>query len=244
MSSDLNEYTFIKNSNKNIEGVDDVADFKLLKESMDIIKFSQDSQNDLFRAVAAVLHMGNLSFVPDREDQAQLTEKGQQVAEKLCHVLGIPVGEFTKSLLKPKIKAGRDWVVQARTVEQCQYSVEALARALYERMFGSLVDKINECLYTPASKSTFIGVLDIAGFEIFELNSFEQLCINYTNEKLQQFFNHHMFILEQEEYRREGIEWKFIDFGLDLQPTIDLIEKTSVCRCINLPADRYIILLG
>jgi myosin protein heavy chain len=225
----LNDYTFIKDSNKEIDGVDDVADFKSLSEAMTTIKFTMDDQNDLFRAVAGVLHLGNLTFGSGPNDQAHLTENGCKVAEHICHVLGIAVGEFTKSLLTHKIKAGRDWVVQARDKAQCQYSVEALARAMYERMFGSLVDKINECLYTPTSvKATYIGVLDIAGFEIFDINSFEQLFINYTNEKLQQFFNHRMFILEQEKYRREGIEWKFIDFGLDLQPTIDLIEKTKV----------------
>eukprot|EP00058_Branchiostoma_floridae_P009868 XP_002595356.1 hypothetical protein BRAFLDRAFT_113850 [Branchiostoma floridae] len=93
-------------------------------------------------------------------------------------------------------------------------------------MFRWLVRAINKSLdRTRRQGASFIGILDIAGFEIFQLNSFEQLCINYTNEKLQQLFNHTMFVLEQEEYQREGIDWKFIDFGLDLQPTIDLIEK-------------------
>uniref|UniRef100_A0A8C1XLN3 Myosin, heavy chain 7B, cardiac muscle, beta a n=1 Tax=Cyprinus carpio TaxID=7962 RepID=A0A8C1XLN3_CYPCA len=110
-------------------------------------------------------------------------------------------------------------------LHQVNYAEGALAKATYDRMFKWLVGRINRTLYTVLPRQFFIGVLDIAGFEIFELNSFEQLCINFTNEKLQQFFNHHMFILEQEEYKREGIEWTFIDFGLDLQACIDLIEK-------------------
>ena len=113
-----------------------------------------------------------------------------------------------------------------RLWQQVEFAVEAISKACYERMFRWLVNRINRSLdRTKRQGASFIGILDMAGFEIFELNSFEQLCINYTNEKLQQLFNHTMFILEQEEYQREGIEWKFIDFGLDLQPTIDLIEK-------------------
>lgn len=104
-------------------------------------------------------------------------------------------------------------------------SVGALSKSIYDRMFNWLVKRVNKTLDTKAKRNYYIGVLDIAGFEIFDFNSFEQLCINYTNERLQQFFNHHMFILEQEEYKKEGIQWEFIDFGMDLQMCIDLIEK-------------------
>ncbi|KAJ9054568.1 class II myosin [Entomophthora muscae] len=234
ITSDLNAYAYTKNSMKNIDGVDDETDFKITRESMDVMKFTPDQQELLFRVLAAVLHMGNIRPTADRDDQAQLRDTS--VVEKLCHVLGIPVAEFTKGLLRPQMKAGRDWVTQARTVDQVLYSLESLARAMYERMFGMLVEWINAAMERPSEKTTFIGVLDIAGFEIFEVNSFEQLCINYNNEKLQQFFNHHMFKREQEEYLREGIDWKFIDFGLDLQPTIDLIEKSNpigILSCLD-----------
>merc|ERR1712179_688263 len=100
-----------------------------------------------------------------------------------------------------------------------------MAKGLFDRMFSFLVKICNETLNTGMKRHSFIGVLDIAGFEIFDYNGFEQICINFCNEKLQQFFNHHMFVLEQEEYKKEEIQWTFIDFGLDLQACIELIEK-------------------
>ena len=148
-------------------------------------------------------------------------------AERVCHLLGIPIAEFTRALLRPRALAGREWVTHARTRQQALEELGALCKTLYEKSFGALVERINRALDRPSSKSTFIGVLDIAGFEIFEVNGYEQLLINYTNEKLQQFFNHHMFVLEQEEYARENIHWDYVNFGLDLQPTIDLIEVSG-----------------
>ena len=172
--------------------------------------------------MAAVLHIGNIAITSTRADAAVMVDSSQ--SERVCHLLGIPLAEFTKAVLRPKVLAGREWVVQARSGQQALDELAALSKTLYEKSFGALVDRINRALDRPTPKSTFIGVLDIAGFEIFEINTYEQLLINYTNEKLQQFFNHHMFVLEQEEYSREGIEWDYVNFKLDLQPTIDLIE--------------------
>uniref|UniRef100_A0A9J8BCG2 Myosin, heavy chain 10, non-muscle n=1 Tax=Cyprinus carpio carpio TaxID=630221 RepID=A0A9J8BCG2_CYPCA len=179
----------------------------------------------MLKVVSAVLQFGNIVFKKERNtDQASMPEN--TAAQKLCHLLGMNVMEFTRAILSPRIKVGRDYVQKAQTKEQADFAVEALAKATYERLFRWLVHRINKALdRTKRQGASFIGILDIAGFEIFQLNSFEQLCINYTNEKLQQLFNHTMFILEQEEYQREGIEWSFIDFGLDLQPCIDLIER-------------------
>lgn len=105
------------------------------------MQFNEAEQISLFKVIAAVLHLGNLTFESERDDSARLTAAAQASVEKLCHVIGVPFAEFTRSLLKPKIKAGRDWVTQARNVEQVYYSVEALARSMYERMFGELVDR-------------------------------------------------------------------------------------------------------
>merc|ERR1711962_210079 len=125
----------------------------------------------------------------------------------------------------PKVKVGTEYVTKGQTVDQCNFALAALTKAIFGRLFDWLVAVINRALGNDMPKDYFIGILDIAGFEIFEYNTFEQLCINYTNERLQQFFNHHMFILEQEEYKKEGIDWVFEDFGMDLQASLDLIEK-------------------
>jgi len=190
-----------------------------------VVGFSPAEQFDLFRIVAAILHIGNLEITSTRDGAAVMPDPSQ--AERVCHLLGVPVAEFTRALLHPRMLAGREWVTQARTGQQALDELAALCKTLYEKSFGCLVDRINEALDRPSAKSTFIGVLDIAGFEIFEINTYEQLLINYTNERLQQFFNHHMFVLEQEEYTREGIHWDYVNFGLDLQPTIDLIESSG-----------------
>lgn len=226
LESDFNAYAYLRDSNKHVKGFNDKEEFKSLINSLKIMGFSSHEQNDIFRVMSAILNIGNIEIGSERSDQARILNISQ--AERVCHLLGINSEQFARGLLRPKVKAGREWVHQSRNAEQVKNTLDALAKSLYERTFGAIVDKINRTLERSNDNSSFIGVLDIAGFEIFEHNSFEQLCINYTNEKLQQFFNHHMFVLEQEEYSRENIEWKYIDFGHDLQPTIDLIEKSRV----------------
>ncbi|CAN2387925.1 Myosin N-terminal SH3-like domain [Pristimantis euphronides] len=224
---DFSAYRFLSNGNITIPGQQDKEIFQETMESMKIMGINHEEIMSMLRMVSAVLQFGNIVFRKERNtDQASMPDN--TAAQKLCHLLGLNVTEFTRAILMPKIKVGRDYVQKAQTKEQADFAVEALAKALYERLFRWLVHRINRALdRTKRQGASFIGILDIAGFEIFELNSFEQLCINYTNEKLQQLFNHTMFILEQEEYQREGIEWNFIDFGLDLQPCIDLIERPA-----------------
>lgn len=222
-----NKYRFLSNGHVTIPGQQDKDLFQETMEAMKIMSIPDDEQIGLLKVVSGVLQLGNIAFKKERNtDQASMPDN--TAAQKVCHLLGININDFTRGILMPRIKVGRDYVQKAQTKEQADFAIEALAKASYERMFRWLVMRINKALdKTKRQGASFIGILDIAGFEIFELNSFEQLCINYTNEKLQQLFNHTMFILEQEEYQREGIEWNFIDFGLDLQPCIDLIERPA-----------------
>lgn len=226
------DFAYTANSNSIIAGVDDSTDFQSLQEALRIVGINETESKDLFRILAVILLLGNLKLVQDEQGQAQIPVSQDALLQDICELLGVELASFKSALLNPVIRAGKEVVTQAREKEQVQRSIEALSRSLYERLFDRLVGRLNTLLFAnnPAASnksSTFIGVLDIAGFEIFETNSFEQLLINYTNEKLQQFFNHHMFIVEQEEYARQGITWDFVDFGLDSQPMIDLLERSS-----------------
>jgi len=142
----------------------------------------------------------------------------------VSELLEIDSDLLRKWLCNRKIETVNEEIVKPMTIVDSNYSRDALSKLLYSCLFNHIVEKINETLsQNSADRHGFIGVLDIYGFETFEQNSFEQFCINYANEKLQQQFNLHVFKLEQEEYVKEGIEWTFIDF-YDNQPCIDLIE--------------------
>ena len=233
-SMDTEDFEYTRHGNDTIAGMSDASEFNALLEAFHVMNFSDKDQRAILQMVAGVLHLGNIGVKKEsmRADQASLAPGAHDSVRKACHLLGINPDAFVKALLHPRVRAGHEWVEKVQTPDQARLAIDALAKGIYERGFGDLVTRINKQLDRTSAGSvsedtSFIGVLDIAGFEIFEENSFEQLCINFTNEKLQQFFNHHMFVLEQEEYAREQIEWKFIDFGRDLQPTIDLIEVTN-----------------
>ncbi|KAG8136705.1 hypothetical protein E2320_005267, partial [Naja naja] len=202
VSTNPYDYHFCSQGVVTVDNLDDGEELMATDQAMDILGFVAEEKYGAYKLTGAILHFGDMKFKQrPREEQAE--------------------ADGTES----KVKVGNEYVTKGQNVEQVTYAVGALSKAVYDRMFKWLVARINKTLDTRLPRQFFIGVLDIAGFEIFDYNSFEQLCINFTNEKLQQFFNHHMFVLEQEEYKKEGIDWEFIDFGLDLQACIDLIEK-------------------
>ncbi|MBN3308151.1 MYH9 protein, partial [Amia calva] len=221
------DYRFLSSGSVMIPGQQDGELFLETMDAMKIMGISEDDQIGLLKVLSAVLQLGNIKFMKRRDsDQAYMPD--DTATQKVCHLMGMNVTDFTHAILCPRIKVGQQYILKTQTKEQAEFAVEVLATATYKHVIHWLVTHINKMLdMTKRQGASFIGILDIAGFEIFELNSFEQLCINFSNEKLQQLFNHTTFVQEQEEYEREGIEWSFIDFGLDLQPCIDLIEKPA-----------------
>uniref|UniRef100_G1L4J7 Myosin heavy chain 13 n=1 Tax=Ailuropoda melanoleuca TaxID=9646 RepID=G1L4J7_AILME len=218
------DFPFVSQGEVTVASINDSEELRATDNAIDILGFSSEEKVSIYKLTGAVMHYGNMkSKQKQREEQAG--PDGTEVADKAGYLMGLNSAEMLKGLCCPRVKVGNEYVTKGQNVQQVTNSVGALAKAVYEKMFLWMVARINQQLDTKQPRQYFIGVLDIAGFEIFDFNSFEQLCINFTNEKLQQFFNHHMFVLEQEEYKKEGIEWTFIDFGMDLAACIKLIDK-------------------
>ncbi|KAM7476630.1 hypothetical protein LguiB_023873 [Lonicera macranthoides] len=209
-----------------VANVDDAREYLETRNAMDVVGISQDEQDAIFRVVAAILHLGNIEFIKGKEvDSSKLKDArsvnhlqtaaellmcdAKALEDSLCErVIVTPDGNITKPLDPAAAASNRD----------------ALAKTIYSRLFDWLVDKINRSIGQDPTAKSIIGVLDIYGFESFKVNSFEQLCINLTNEKLQQHFNQHVFKMEQEEYTKEEINWSYVEF-VDNQDVLDLIEK-------------------
>jgi len=233
--ADANRYAYLARTGvSKVSTVDDSADFREVESAMKTFAFSESEREDTFRILAAVLHLGNVEF------EEQIGESGQAFTQvkstsssfinSIAANLDVPPDVLARSLTYRSITTGvgrRQSIIEVPLDAQgAVYTRDALAKALYDRLFSWLVQRINISIHTdlPEEGCTLIGLLDIYGFEIFENNSYEQLCINYCNEKLQQLFIELTLKSEQEEYVREGIEWKAIEY-FDNKTICELIEK-------------------
>jgi myosin V len=221
----VNEFDYLnQGSAPVIDGVDDRAEFNATRKSLHTVGVTPERQAQIFEILAALLHIGNIKITATRTDSVLASDELSLV--KACKLLGIDAANFAKWTVKKQLITRGERIISNLTQQQAVVVRDSVAKYIYSSLFDWLVEIINSSLATPevlAHAHTFIGVLDIYGFEHFAKNSFEQFCINYANEKLQQEFNAHVFKLEQEEYKREEIDWKWIDFS-DNQPCIDLIE--------------------
>merc|ERR1712180_142997 len=226
MSTDPYDYFFFSQGKVKVDSIDDAEELEFTDLAFDTLGFSEEEKDDAFKLTSCICHLGEMTFKQKgREESCEMDDP--LPGQNCCTLLGVENWQlFYGNFIRPKIKVGTEWVYKGQNADNCLNAIAALARTMYNRLFLWLVDLCNRTLIDPTMKKVnFIGILDIAGFEIFEFNTFEQICINFCNEKSQQFFNHHMFVLEQEEYVREGIEWEMVDFGMDLEATITLMEK-------------------
>merc|ERR1712168_321486 len=211
-----------------VESINDNEDFEFTEDAFNILDFANQEKWDCYMLTAGVMACGEVRFIQKgRDEQAECNEIGSDTYPgKVAICFGVEAAPFIKAFCKPRIKVGTEWVTKGQNIEQETGASGGIARAIFDRIFRWLIEKCNDTLIDATlKKANFCAVLDIAGFEIFEYNGFEQISINFVNEKLQQFFNHHMFVVEQEEYVKEGIDWEMVDFGMDLQAAIIMFEK-------------------
>ncbi|KAL3982963.1 Myosin head (motor domain) family protein [Acanthocheilonema viteae] len=230
LGQSANAYKFLNQGGKIKDPeIDDAQGAVDTLRAMDIIKFTKHEVSEIFEIVAACILLGEIKFT-ERSGLDITYVDGAKEVEAACRILGVKTSALIDAITQPSIKVNDVVIRKSQNLTKTLSSLSGLCKSIYERLFNWILSRCNSALsetFHP-SKSTrtyYIGVLDIAGFEIIKMNSFEQFCINYTNEKLQQFFNDFMFIREQQEYLNEGIAWQYADYGTDMQNTIELIEK-------------------
>ncbi|XP_066877878.1 unconventional myosin-Id isoform X4 [Kogia breviceps] len=227
LQKSLSSYNYIHVGAQLKSSINDAAEFKVVADAMKVIGFQPEEIQTVYKILGAILHLGNLKFVVDGD--TPLIENGRLVSI-IAELLSTKTDMVEKALLYRTVATGRDVIDKQHTEQEASYGRDAFAKAIYERLFCWIVSRINDIIEVKNSdttihgKNTVIGVLDIYGFEIFDNNSFEQFCINYCNEKLQQLFIQLVLKQEQEEYQREGIPWKHIDY-FNNQLIVDLVEQ-------------------
>ncbi|PQQ00844.1 hypothetical protein Pyn_39723 [Prunus yedoensis var. nudiflora] len=209
-----------------LDGVDDSKEYLATRKAMNVVGISSDEQDAIFRVVAAILHLGNVEFAKGNEsDSSEPKDDKSRFHLKIAAELFMCDGQSLEDSLCKRVIVTRDETIKkSLDPDSAAISRDALAKIVYTRLFDWLVNKINNSIGQDPDSKYLIGVLDIYGFESFKTNSFEQFCINLTNEKLQQHFNQHVFKMEQEEYTKEEIDWSYIEF-IDNRDILDLIEK-------------------
>merc|ERR1719438_30004 len=227
-STDIYDYIYVSQGKTTVASIDDNEELEYTEDAFNVLGFGEQEKFDCYMLTAGVMTCGGIEFkTKGRDDQAECEQVGPDTFPgRVAALMGVDPFHMIKAFCKPRIKVGTEWVTKGQTCVQATNAVGGIARAIFDRVFKWLIEKCNDTLIDASlKKANFVAVLDIAGFEIFEYNGFEQISINFVNEKLQQFFNHHMFVVEQEEYVSEGIDWVMVDFGMDLQACIIMFEK-------------------
>jgi len=224
LSADPLDYHYLRQGEcSEVASIDDAADFHTVEAALAMMGFTEEETSAAWRIVAAILHLGNVSFVKDEKDLAAIAPDTE--AKLVAELLQCDLETLENSLTNKTIECSGEYITSPLTVEQAYYCRDSLAKSTYERLFNWLVGRLNTSLATKTREhTTLFGILDIYGFEIFDKNGYEQFCINYCNEKLQQVFIELTLRNEQEEYRREGIEWEEVKF-FDNMVIINLIEE-------------------
>ncbi|CAN7070533.1 unnamed protein product [Brassica oleracea var. botrytis] len=209
-----------------LERMDDSKEYHETRKAMDVVGINSEEQEAIFRVVAAILHLGNIEFGKGKEadSSAPKDEKSNYHLKTAAELFMCDEQALEDSLCKRVIVTRDESITKWLDPETAALSRDALAKTVYSRLFDWIVNKINDSIGQDPDSKYLIGVLDIYGFESFKTNSFEQFCINLTNEKLQQHFNQHVFKMEQDEYDKEEIDWSYIEF-VDNKDILELIEK-------------------